>query len=59
MYAILVHNLESNNKRLLSESLMERNDENLSKLVQACADWSAEFPECNYFIVKIDYEQVT
>lgn len=56
MYAIMVHNSESGNKRLLQESLMERSDENLEKLGQACEEWKAEFPECNYFVVKIDYE---
>lgn len=54
MYAILV---ESNGwKDILESSLCERSDENLQKLGQSCEEWKAEFPECNYFVVKIDYE---
>lgn len=53
MYAILV---ENGYKEILESSLCERNDENLEKLGQACEEWKAMFPECNYYIVKIDYE---
>ena len=54
MYAILVE--ESGRKDIICESLCERSDENLMRLGQSCEEWKAEFPECNYYVVKIDYE---
>lgn len=56
MYAIMVE--VDGFKDILSESMCERSDDNLKRIQRSCEEWKAEFPECNYYVVKIDYEVV-
>ncbi len=56
MYAIMYE--DSLGKQILNGSLCERSDESLYRLAAVAAEYKALFPECNYYIVKIDMEIV-
>ena len=56
MYAIMYEN--ELRKDILSWSLCERSDEKLTCLLAVAAIYRAEFPDTNYYIVKIDMEIV-
>ncbi len=56
MYAIMYE--DGTKKEILHGSLCERSDETLYRLAAVAAEYKAMFPECNYYIVKIDMEIV-
>jgi hypothetical protein len=54
MYAIIFD--DGVKKDILPGSISERSDETLNRLAAVAAEYKAMFPECNYYIVKIDME---
>ena len=54
MYALMYD--DGVRKDILPGSLSERSDETLNRLAAVAAEYKAIFPECNYYIVKIDME---
>jgi len=57
MYAIMYD--DGTKKEILHGSLCERSDESLNRLAAVAVEYKAMFPECNYYIVKIDMEIVS
>ncbi len=56
MYAIMYD--DGTKKGILPGSLYERSDETLHRLAAVAAEYKVMFPECNYYIVKIDMDIV-